>query len=138
MNPSSSPSPTVDLDSAFFWEGLREQELRLQRCQGCREHRFPPLPSCPDCGHTSSEVVRSPGRGTLYSWIVVHRAFSDAFSDDVPYTVGVVELEEGCRMLARIEAEPAHIGMALQPRFVLHDDWCELRFIAADGKRERA
>jgi uncharacterized OB-fold protein len=75
----------------------------------------------------------SPGNGELYSWIVVHRAFSDAFSSDVPYAVGVIELDEGCRMLGRLElaGQPARIGMRLSVVFHPHDAWSEPRFAPA-------
>ena len=127
------PAPSVDADSAFYWEGLGAGELRLQCCRDCGRHRFPPLPTCSHCGHPEWETVVSPGRGRLYSWIVVHRAFSPAFADDVPYAIGTVELDEGCRMLARLELGDAkpQIDMALEPVFVTHDEWSEARFAPA-------
>lgn len=133
------PAPALDADNAFFWEGLRESELRLQRCVGCSRHRFPPLPACPYCGDARSAVDTSPGRGTLYSWVVVHRAFSDAFSADVPYTVGVVELDEGCRVLARLElsGQPPAAGLPLAAGYREHPAdgkaWTELYFHALDA-----
>ncbi len=128
---AARPAPQSDRDSAFFWDGLRSQQLRLQHCTPCGRHRFPPLPSCPHCGGVDTEVVVSPGRGALYSWIVVNRAFSQAFTDDVPYTIGVVELDEGCRMLARLELEqqPAQIDMRLVVAFRAHATWTEALFI---------
>ena len=131
------PAPQADRDSAFFWDGLRSEELRLQHCTACGRHRFPPLPACPHCGGADSAVVVSPGRGVLYSWIVVHRAFSDAFADEVPYAIGVIELDEGCRMLARPELgeQPARIGMRLAVAFRAHATWSEARFMPASGDR---
>ena len=119
---SFRPAPVIDADSAFFWQGLRERRLLIQRCLGCRRHRFPPLPACPECGDPRSAIEACAGRGSLYSWIVVHHAFSDVFSEDVPYTVGVVELEEGCRVLARLELEgrAAAAGMPLEVHFREH------------------
>ena len=135
---SHRPAPVIDGDSAFFWQGLREHRLLIQRCLGCRRHRFPPLPACPICGDPRSAIEASAGRGSLYSWIVVHHAFSDAFTADVPYTVGVVELEEGCRMLARLElgGRAAAAGMPLEVGFREHvrddtegdDRWTEAYF----------
>jgi len=132
------PVPAIDGDSAFYWEGLRERRLLIQRCVGCKRHRFPPLPACPACGDARSAIEASAGRGSLYSWIVVHHAFSDAFTADVPYTVGVVELEEGCRMLARLEldGEAVTVGMPLEVDFREHtphgaegaDSWTEAYF----------
>jgi uncharacterized OB-fold protein len=81
--------------------------------------------------------VAASGLGVLYSWIVVHRAFSEAFRDDVPYTVGVVELDEGCRMLARLELDGApRMGMRLavdfRPRGEGAEAWTEACFRAIE------
>ena len=143
---SQRPAPVIDGDSTFFWEGLREHRLLIQRCLGCRRHRFPPLPGCPVCGDPRSAIEVSAGHGSLYSWIVVHHAFSDAFADDVPYTVGVVELEEGCRMLARLELDgsAATAGMPLEVHFRDHSSdksqgdgpWTEAYFRAGSGGSE--
>jgi uncharacterized protein len=124
------PAPTPDLDSAFYWEGLREHRLLLQRCAGCSRHRFPPMAGCPYCAATESEVVESAGEGTIYSWIVVHRAFQPHFADDVPYTVSTVELAEGPRLIGWLEdSDEVEPGLAVVTRFVDHADWTELRFV---------
>ena len=41
--------PMVNRDSEFFWEGAREQELRIQSCGACGVLRHPPGPACPAC-----------------------------------------------------------------------------------------
>lgn len=143
---SRRPAPQRDRDSAFFWAGLRAEQLLLQRCSSCEHHRFPPLPACPRCGETQSRIDSSPGAGHLYSWIVVHRGFSDAFADDVPYTIGVVELDEGCRMLARLELDSLApcIGMRLGIAYRVHcsgeTPWTEAFFRPAptEGLDEHA
>ena len=142
--PLLRPAPTIDRDSAFFWEGLRERELRLQRCQGCGRRRSPPLPACPYCGNARSDVEVSPGLGALYTYVVVRHAFSPVFEADVPYTVGVVELDEGCRMLARLElgATPPDLGVRVRVAYRDHPaegeaadagqgGWTEAYFVAA-------
>lgn len=125
-------APQVDEESRFFWEGLRAHRVLLQRCVGCRRVRFPPLPACPDCGRRERELIESEGLGTLYSWVTVHRAFSDEWKDDVPYSVGVVELAPGCRMLARVEpALGLRAETPVRAFFVDHPSWTELRFRSA-------
>ena len=63
-----------------------------------------------------------------------HYSATDAFADEVPYAVGVVALEEGGRVLGRLELDgaEARIGMAVAATFVEHADWTELRFAAAE------
>lgn len=124
------PAPTSDLDSAFYWEGLREHRILVQRCTACSKFRFPPMPTCPYCASTERETVEVSGEGAVYSWIVVHRAFQEHFADDVPYTVATVEFAEGPRVVGWLEDAPeVGPGLAVVPRFVDHESWTELRFV---------
>lgn len=93
-------------DDAFYWDGLAMGELRVRVCDSCERGAFPPMPSCPHCGHEHGRVVTSSGEATLYTWTVCHVAFDPQFADDVPYVVGVVDLPEGARLVARIEGVP--------------------------------
>ena len=94
------------------------------------------MPSCPWCGEAASTVVDASGAGRVYSWITVHRALDAERADDVPYTIAAVELAEGCRVFARVEAAPETIAadLAVTARYVDHDGWTELRFTPADRK----
>jgi uncharacterized protein len=123
------PAPAADGDSQFYWDGLRARRLLVQRCNHCGRHRFPPMPGCPTCAWPTSDVVEVEPRATIYSWIVVHRALTPAFQDEVPYVVAVVELAEGCRLLARLDhQEPIEVGQTAVGRYVDHASWTELRF----------
>src|SRR5437763_6269751 len=44
--PSAAPviRPQVNRDTAYFWDGTRAGELRIQRCGGCGLLRHPPGP----------------------------------------------------------------------------------------------
>jgi uncharacterized OB-fold protein len=131
------PKPLRDEDSEPFWAGCDEGRLRLQRCAGCSAYRFPPGPVCPSCGSFESDWVDSPGRGAVYSWVVVHVPFDDALAGQLPYAVGLIELGEGVRMVATIEGcEPDAIaaGMAVTVRFDDAGDGCRLpAFVPSDG-----
>lgn len=132
---AARPTPQTDEHSAFYWEGLTQRKLLLQRCEQCRKPRFPAMPSCPYCGHIGHEVLEASGRGAVYSWIVVHRAFHPAFADDVPYTVAMVDLDEGPRVVAWLEDidEPAP-SMPVRARYVDHPEgFTELRFGPGEG-----
>jgi uncharacterized OB-fold protein len=128
------PAPDVDEESAFFWDGLREHRVLVQRCPVCGRCRFPAMPACPQCAAPGGEVVELDGRATVYSWIVIHRAFNPAFDADVPYTVATVELAPGCRTVARIEGGDAvTAGDQVQAVYADHDGWTELRFRPVDA-----
>ena len=69
------------------------------------------------------------GGATVYSWVRVHRTSNARFADSVPYVVATIELASGCRMVAQLDAPgPVAIGCAVQPIFVDHEGWTEVRF----------
>jgi uncharacterized OB-fold protein len=41
--------PTPDADDQYFWDGIGENKLLLQRCADCKRLRQPPSPMCPGC-----------------------------------------------------------------------------------------
>jgi hypothetical protein len=114
------PLPAITEDGAPYWEGCREGELRAQRCRACRHLRFPPSVLCPRCLGEDTEWVRLSGRGTVYSFIVVHRPQHPAFFADAPYNVAVVELEEGIRMHSNVvdcPPEALRVGLPVEVVF---------------------
>jgi uncharacterized OB-fold protein len=107
-------------DDDFYWDGLMVEELRVRVCDACGRAACPPLPGCPHCGSDRSSVVVASGDATLYSWTVCHVAFDPNFAEEVPYVVGVVDLREGARIVARLEdVDPAslHDAMPLRVRW---------------------
>jgi uncharacterized OB-fold protein len=132
--PELAPAgPAVDVDSAFFWEGLAKHRLLILECTACRERRFPPVPSCPYCGGVDSSVQEET-RGVIYSWVTVHRALDPAFAHQVPYTLATIDLRGGGRLVARLEPA-AGIAPDLQvvAKYVDQDGWTELRFTPDPG-----
>jgi hypothetical protein len=96
------PYPQPDRDTAPFWEGQNRHELRFQRCSRCQAICYPVGPLCPECRSFEFEWTTSSGRGTIYSYIVVRHQTHPAFR--VPYTVVLVEMEEGPRVIAQLRA----------------------------------
>ena len=109
------PQPGISDDTRFFWDGLKQKKLLVQRCDSCGLLRHPPGPACPAChglGWTPTEIA---GRGTLYSWVVVHHAVHPGF--DSPHVVGLVALEHNVRLVAPltgIDRAALREGMALE------------------------
>ena len=107
------PYPVPDAETAPFWDAVAAGRLDVQRCQSCRRHVFYPRSLCPHCGGVDLKWVTVSGRGTVYSFTVVHRAPAE-FQAEAPYVVALVELEEGVRMLTRlIDVEPAAVHVAM-------------------------
>ena len=102
MPPQSAyakPLPQPTALTKPFWAHCRQHELWLQCCLDCGKYRFYPTASCPFCASEDTEWRRVSGRGSIYSWIVVHRAIDPAWEDAVPFTVAVVELAEQPHLL---------------------------------------
>ena len=104
------PLPAITPETRHFWEGTRSSELRLQKCTACDHVYFPPRPFCPRCGSADVSVLRASGRATLYSYVIHHRP-APGFVP--PYSIAVVQLEEGPRMMTNI-VEVAQTPEALQ------------------------
>jgi uncharacterized OB-fold protein len=75
--------------------------LGFQRCAGCGAAVFYPRVVCPICGKPDLAWQTSSGRGVVYATTAVHRREGD------PYNVVLVDLEEGFRMMSRVENVPA-------------------------------
>ena len=97
MTERTLPKPTPE--TAHYWDGAREGELRLQRCRDCQHAYFPPRPFCPECSSRDVEVFAASGRGTLHSYVINHMK---APGFEPPYAIAVVELEEGPRLMSNI------------------------------------
>ena len=112
------PLPRPTALSKPHWEGCQKGVLRVQRCKDCGEHVFIPEPLCTNCASQNLEWVDTTGRGTVYSYTVVHRPQRPEFQ--VPYTVAIIEMEEGWYMLTNlvgIEPEAVKIGMPVEVAF---------------------
>lgn len=121
--PPPVPHPAVNRDTAFFWEGTRAGELRIQRCASCGTLRHPPSPACGRCGSLERDFVVSAGRGHVYSYVVHHHP--PVPGHQVPFVVVLVELEEGTRVVGNLlDTDPAEVrvGQEVQVDFVTVDD----------------
>jgi len=109
------PLPEITELNKPFWDGLRQGELRHQTCQACGNAWLPAREACPRCLSDDTGWAASSGSARLISWVVYRNAFHPAFAARVPYTVAVVELEEGARLITNVlgDAEALRIEMPL-------------------------
>lgn len=80
---------------------LESGRLGFQRCAGCGAAVFYPRVICPVCGSAELGWEVSSGFGVVYATTAVYRRDADA------YNVVLVDLEEGFRMMSRVEGVPA-------------------------------
>jgi uncharacterized OB-fold protein len=92
----------------------------VQRCGTCGALRFPAREVCSRCLSREVSWVPVSGRGTVWSFVVMHQAAHPWFAARVPYAVVQVELEEGVRMISNLlDVPPAEmrIGMPVEVVF---------------------
>ena len=100
---------------AFFWEGVAQDRLLVQRCAGCERLIHPPQPMCPHCASLERTIEEAPTRGTVYSWLLSHHPSG---VDEQPRIVALIELaggDEPLRIVSNLrEVEPADVEPGLE------------------------
>lgn len=113
------PAPRTGRDASPLWQFARERRLSVPRCPKCHSFQWPPRSRCPKClADTVWQDVS--GRGEIVSFSVVHRAVNPDLADEVPYTVAIVELDEGVRLLTNIvcdDPDRLRCGRRVEVRF---------------------
>ncbi len=114
-DPSMRPRPAINRDNQALWDGYRRHELRVPQCRSCKRVFFPSSPRCAECGSFDMGYLVASGKGALYSHVVVNYPQVPGFAYPIP--VGLIELEEGPRMVADlvgVTREQLAIGMPLE------------------------
>ena len=123
---SALPRPYAPAPGDFsktFWEDLADGRFQLSLCENCDALQFPPKPVCPKC--LSDKIVwrEISGKGILYSRTRIHAA-GGPFACMAPYSVGLVDLDEGVRILTRLmpSASSLRLGSAIDLAVIDHVD----------------
>lgn len=102
---------------ADFARHLKDGRLMGSRCSTCGSTSFPPRADCAECLGSDFEYVEISGRGTLLTYTHIDAAPA-GFEDLGAYTIGVIDLVEGGRLLApfgeSVTTGELEIGMPLQ------------------------
>ena len=110
-----------------FVEGLRGRVIRYQKCLDCDAAQTLVRHACTKCGSLRLLWRNSEGRGTVFAATVVHRAPSDDFRPLAPYTLVLVDLDEGARLMAH-GAPGLAIGDRVAATFFEHGARTLVRF----------
>ncbi|MEJ2368635.1 MAG: Zn-ribbon domain-containing OB-fold protein [Acidobacteriota bacterium] len=105
------------------------QRYRLEagKCKKCGEIYFPPRLICRECQGREFETVTLPGTGKVAAYTVIRTA-PTGFGDQAPYAMGVVELENGARVLCQVaDCSPEEVKVGLEVHL-------EFRRIQAEGE----
>ena len=97
---------------------LKKQRYALvgEVCPNCEEKIFPPRDICPDCGEEARDLFQFSGKGSVYSFTTVSDAPA-GFEESAPYTVAIVQLDEGPLVTAQLtdlEKHKVEIGTPVE------------------------
>ena len=111
---------------------LNEKRLMGARCKGCGTQYVPPRSICVDCYGSEMEWIEMKGRGRLAAFTCINIPppfmIAQGYNRKNPYCTGVVELEEGARVDARIEGvdcakpEDIKVGMPLKVKYLHREE----------------
>jgi uncharacterized OB-fold protein len=112
-------SPTKPIEPGLFRDDGDGPRLIGAMCVPCGERAFPYTDICPWCGaHATHQVSLAP-TGTLWAWTAVTAA-PPGYSGPVPFGFGVVELDDGLRVVTRLtEADPTALSFGQPMTLVL-------------------
>ena len=124
------PAPTQETEP--FWQGLRNEQVLLQRCEDCGSWIFYPRSNCSNCLSTNLKWHQVSGEGTLYTFTVTHQATAPHFVDEVPQLIAMIDLNEGVRLTSTLvadESDDLKVGAKVVPVFDhVSDDVTLLRY----------
>ena len=105
------------MEIARHWR-LKKQRYGLvgEVCPHCESKIFPPRDVCPSCGQEARDLFTFSGRGEVYSYTTVYSA-PTGFEHSIPYTVALVQLDEGPLVTAQltdVDDENVEIGMPVE------------------------
>jgi len=112
---SENPPFTV----SSFYKFVSEKRLMAAKCNECGTMFLPPKPMCTKCFSTNLKWVELKKEGKMLSYTVIYIA-PEQFQSMAPYTVGIVELQNGLRLPGIIrdsKPEEIKIGMNLKMDF---------------------
>ncbi|RGE23652.1 Zn-ribbon domain-containing OB-fold protein [Leucobacter sp. wl10] len=97
-----------------FWDAANDDELLIQRCRDCGHRQHYPRNICTGCWSEQLEWQAASGRGTVWTFTVVEKPGHPAWAGETPYTIALVELEEGPRLMTRlIDCAPDGVAVGM-------------------------
>lgn len=129
----------LDADSPLtlpgFFSALAEGDLLGGVCVDCGEVLLPPRPACYGCGSRNVEVESRPKAGSIYTYTAVH-APPPALEADAPYTIAVVEIDDGGRLTGRVDADHGDVSIGDRVELRTRELTDEERAIALEHELE--
>ena len=90
---------------------LQTKSVEFARCRRCARAWLPESRECPFCLHADWQREVASGRGRLISWCTYHVAYSEELKHRLPYTIGIVELDEGPRLVSAVAEDSSDLAI---------------------------
>jgi uncharacterized OB-fold protein len=87
--------------SRFWREFPQRYRLEAAKCKNCSYIAFPPRLVCPRCQSRTFEAVKLAESGKILTYTVI-RVPPHSFADQAPYALGIIELDDGVRLMSQI------------------------------------
>lgn len=117
---------------------LKEEKLMGSRCGSCGARFVPPRPICTECRKPDMDWEEIGGRGKLVSFTCISvgppSMKEEGFDRNNPYCLGIVAVDEGLKVVARIQGvdtrnpDTIRVGMPLRATFLHRGEKTVLAF----------
>ena len=117
-----------EINSASFYQYLGEKKLMASRCRKCQALYLPPHSLCAKCKGDDMEWVELKGNGKLAAFAAISvgptSTIEEGYDRNNPYLVGIVQLDEGPKISARVlgidpgKPESIKVGTPLTVEFM--------------------
>ena len=110
-----------------FWDATKQRRLAIQRCTDCAYYNHPPRAACDKCQSTNLAFSNVSGRGSVWTYTVMHQKSVAGFEEAVPYLTALVELDEQALLLMvtnlpGMAPEDVRVGLRVKVTFEALED----------------
>lgn len=108
------------MSSPRYWREIPQRyRMEAGKCKKCGKIFFPPRVICDSCKSREFEKINLQKEGKLLTYTIIRVAPTE-FTDHAPYAMGIVELNEGVKILTQIadcDFDKLEIGMPVKIEF---------------------
>lgn len=118
----------MSIGSARYWREIPQRyRYEASQCKKCGKVFFPPRMVCSQCRGRKFTPARLAQSGVIETFTVI-RVAPTGFTDEAPYAVGVIKLDDGVKVTAQIvDCEPESLAIGDRVRL-------EFRRLQQDGE----
>jgi uncharacterized OB-fold protein len=102
---------------ADFADYLKKGKLMGTKCNECGERAFPPRADCLHCLSDDFNWVECSGIGQLHTYTIIYAA-PIGFDDIAPYILGVLDLDDGGRLLGWVDIPEEEVKIEMRLKAV--------------------